>query len=310
MESIAIAVVGSINVDHVLKVKVFPKLGETIIAKSYELVGGGKGANQATSMGKLGMNVHMFGKIGNDIYGKLILKSLQKCNVSIENIIIDRKNSTGAAFITVDEVGDNTIVINSGANATLSLKDIDNFERKILKNDIIVLQMEIPKDIVSHIINMAKESNKIVLLNLAPALNIENDILNKVDFLILNELELECLTKVSYSIQNLNLAIKKIREFYHNKLIVTLGIDGAAYSISNNDFKIIPTFNVATVDRTGAGDAFIGGFTSGLVANKNIEDCVVMGNAAGAFSVTILGAQSSLPYKNELEDFLKLKEKG
>jgi len=305
-----IAVVGSINIDHVLKVAMFPKLGETIIAKSYELIEGGKGANQAASMGKLGMNVQMFGKVGDDIYGKLVMESLKKCNVNIENVIIDKTNSTGSAFIIVDKVGNNTIVVTPGANGTLSLKDVDSFEMKILKNDIIVLQMEIPEAIVSHIVNMAKESNKIVILNLAPALNMKNNILNKVNFLILNESELEFLTKVKCSIQNIKLAIKKIREFYHNKLIITLGLDGAAYSISNNDFKIIPTFDVATVDKTGAGDAFIGGFTLGLVANKNIEDCVAMGNAAGAFSVTILGAQSSLPYKNELEDFLKLKEKG
>jgi len=287
----------------------FPKLGETIIAEKYELFGGGKGANQAASMGKLGLNVQMFGKTGDDIYGKLVMKSLKKCNVNIENVITGKTSSTGAAFIIVDKVGNNTIVITPGANGTLSMKDIDSFKMKILKNDIIVLQMEIPKDIVGHVINMAKESNKIVLLNLAPALNMESNILNKVDFLVLNELEVEYLTKVSCSIQNLNLAIKKIREFYHNKLIITLGPDGVAYSISSNVFKIIATFNVATVDRTGAGDAFIGGFTYGLAANKNIEDCAILGNAAGAFSTTKLGAQSSFPNEKELEDFLKLKER-
>lgn len=287
----------------------FPKLGETIIAEKYELFGGGKGANQAASMGKLGLNVQMFGKTGDDIYGKLLMESLKKCNVNIENVITGKTSSTGAAFIIVDKIGNNTIVITPGANGTLSMKDIESFKMKILKNDIIVLQMEIPKDIVSNVINMAKESKKIVLLNLAPALNMENNILNKVDFLVLNELEVEYLTKVSCSIQNLNLALKKIREFYHNKLIITLGPDGAAYSISSNDFKIIPTFNVTTVDGTGAGDAFIGGFTYGLVKNKNIEDCATLGNAAGAFSTTKVGAQSSFPNKEELEDFLKLKEK-
>jgi len=306
----SIAVVGSINVDHVLKITVFPKLGETVIAEGYEIIEGGKGANQAASMGKLDLDVYMFGKIGNDVYGKYILKSLQKCNVNIENIITDKNSSTGSAFITVDEAGNNTIVVNPGANGNLSLEDIENFKRKILENDILVLQMEIPRDIVAFIINIAHRSNKIIILNLAPALDLENDILNKVDFLILNELELENIAKIDYSIKNLGLAIKKIREFYYNKLIITLGLDGAAYSISNNNFKVIPTFNVKAVDRTGAGDAFIGGFTSGIVARKNIEDCIVMGNAAGSYSVAALGAQSSLPYKSELESFMNLNKRN
>ena len=299
-----VAVVGSINIDHVLKVKKFPKLGETISAESYELLEGGKGANQASSMGKLGLNVQMFGKIGNDIYGKQVVDNLAKCNVNIKNVISDKENSTGAAFITVGENGNNTIVLTSGANGDIKLKEIKGVLNKILNNDVIVFQMEIPEYIVWHVISKAKEANKLVILNLAPAVNINNSILNKVDYLIINEVEAEFLTKKKCSVNRMKLIIKELRKFYQNKIIITLGSIGAVYSILEEDYKIIPAFKVKSVDQTGAGDAFIGGFIYGLVNKKGIEDCIKLANANGALATTIVGAQKSFPSLDELNDYL------
>lgn len=204
----SVAVVGSINIDHVLKVEKLPKLGETISSNSYELFEGGKGANQALSLARLGLDVYMFGKVGNDDYGRLLLESLKKSNVNIDNIIIDPNVKTGAAFITVDNKGNNTIVLTSGANGSISIEDIKNLQNKILENDLLLLQMEIPKETVVFMIKMAKKFNKLILLNLAPATEIETDIINKVDYLILNESEMEFLTNLKYTGNNLASSIK------------------------------------------------------------------------------------------------------
>lgn len=299
-----VLVIGSINLDNVLRVQNLPKRGETIIAKNYEIVEGGKGANQAAAVGKLGVKVSMFGKIGNDIYGEMLLKSLKDSNVNTENIIIDEKISTGTAFITVENSGENTIVIDHGANGKIKLEEIKRLESKIFSNDIIVTQMEIPIEIVFYVIKKARKLNKIIILNLSPAVKIPDKILNQIDFLILNELELEFLTNVIYSRNSLNDAIKKLRNFYKNKIVVTIGPDGAAYSLNDNQLKIIPTFDVIPIDKTGAGDAFIGGFVFGLANDKNIDECIKLGNATGSLATTIIGAQKSLPHLSKLKNFL------
>jgi len=299
-----VLVIGSINLDNVLRVQNLPKRGETIIAKNYEIVEGGKGANQAAAIGKLGVKVSMFGKIGNDIYGEMLLKSLKDSNVNIENIIIDEKISTGKAFITVENSGENTIVIDKGANGKIRLEEIKRLENEIFSNDIIVTQMEIPIEIVFYVIKKARKLNKIIILNLSPAVKIPDKILNQIDFLILNELELEFLTNVIYSRNSLNDAIKKLRNFYKNKIVVTIGPDGAAYSLNDNQLKIIPTFDVIPIDETGAGDAFIGGFVFGLANDKNIDECIKLGNATGSLATTIIGAQKSLPHLSKLKNFL------
>lgn len=298
------AVIGSLNIDHVLKVDRLPVLGETISSNNYILSEGGKGANQAVAIGKLGLNVHMFGKIGNDEYGRLLINSLNNANVNIEGIMIDYYHKTGAAFITIDKNGNNTIVITPGSNGSLNLRDIKKIENLIFDQDIILLQMEIPKDIVIYIINRVRELDKLILLNLSPPMNIDNFILNKVDYLILNESEMEFLTQIKYLGNNLDVEIKELRKYFHNNLIITLGPDGAAYSIENKEFELIPTYNILSVDKTAAGDAFIGGFVYGLSKSLDIKTCINLGNANGSLATTIIGAQKSLPNLSELKTFL------
>lgn len=300
----SVSVVGSLNIDHILTVEKLPSFGETISSINYEVSEGGKGANQAVSIGKLGLKVYIFGKIGNDEFGHLLVKSLESSNVDTGGVIIDSIEKTGSAFITVDKNGNNTIVVTPGANGSLSLTDIKNFENLIFKNDILLLQMEIPKDLVIYLITKAKEMEKTILLNLSPAMNIDKETINKIDYLIVNESEMEFLTNIKYMENNLNIEINELRKFYYNNLIITLGPLGAAYSTKSRNFKIIPTFNVETIDKTAAGDAFIGGFIYGLVKGQDIEGCIYLGNANGSLSTTIKGAQKSLANRNTLDDFL------
>ncbi|MBE3093577.1 MAG: ribokinase [Actinobacteria bacterium] len=301
----SVVVVGSLNVDHVLKVKELPLKGETIISESYDLHEGGKGANQAVAIGRLGMDVCMIGKIGKDVYGEMLLESLTRSNVRIESMIVDKKLRTGIALITVDRKGNNTILLYPGANWGLKINDILKNKKMIKECDIVVLQQEIPKDVISFTIDIAKELKKTVILNFAPALGLSKDSIKKVDFLILNELEISKLTGIKCNERNVEEPITWLKRFFKNNIIVTLGEYGSVCMTSCGDYYRIPSISVNSVDSTGAGDAFIGGFVYGLVQKKNINNCVILGNVAGAIAVKTVGAQASLPYENELKKFLE-----
>ena len=300
----SVTVVGSLNIDHILSVKNLPALGETIHSTGYEIAEGGKGANQASAIGRLGIKVSMFGKVGDDDFGRLLINSLKSSGVYIEGIIIDINSNTGSAFITVDSSGNNTIVLNSGANGCLDMEDIKKFEDSIFSSDILLLQMEIPKNIIIYLIEKARNLKKTILLNLAPAMDIEKDILNKLDYLIVNETEMEFLTNIKFDGNNLDEEIKNLREFFYGNLIITLGPLGAAYCLKGLEFTTLPTFDVVTKDKTAAGDAFIGGFIYGLANGKDINSSVIIGNANGSLSTTIIGAQKSLPDLKKLNIFL------
>ena len=301
----SVVVVGSLNIDHVLKVKELPLKGETIISESYELHEGGKGANQAVAIGRMGINVCMIGKIGKDIYGNMLLESLEISNVRTEGVIVDKKFRTGIALITIDRKGNNTITLYQGANKGLKINDILKNKKVIKECDIIVLQQEIPKNVVQFTIDIAKEFNKIIILNFAPAVELSKDSIKKVDFLILNESEISKLTGIKCNERNVEEPIAQLKKFFKNNIIVTLGEYGSAYMTSFGDYYRIPPIRVNSVDSTGAGDAFIGGFVYGLVQKKKIYNCVTLGNIAGALSVKKVGAQASLPHENELKNFLK-----
>lgn len=299
-----VTVVGSLNIDHVLKVNTLPLRGETLISNGYDMSGGGKGANQAIAIARLGIFVNMIGKVGGDIFGEILIKNLTESGVKMKGVIVDKSQRTGAAFITVDRDGANTIVVVPGANQRLTADDIRTKRSQILESNIVVLQMEIPTDIISYVISFAKKLGKLIILNYAPAVNIDMNILEKVDYLIMNEIEIKYLTGISFDFRNIDILVRKLRKFFNKNVVITLGGKGAVLVTLKDEILRVPTYEIESVDSTGAGDAFIGGFILGLVTKKSIEDCIVIGNAAGALSVTKLGAQSSLPYKDELNNFL------
>lgn len=299
-----VTVVGSLNIDYVLKVNALPLSGETIILDGLAILEGGKGANQAASIGRLGISVDMFGKVGKDLYGEMLKKSLIESNVNVDGIITEEEESTGAAFITVDKKGNNTIVVNPGANNKITISDIESKKNRILSSDIIIIQMEIPIKVVSHTITITKDAGKVIILNFSPALDITWDVLNKVDYLILNEIEIERLTDIAFNQLDEKKPIRKLRKFFNGNIIVTLSKKGSICITKKNEIMKVPPFNVKPVDSTSAGDAFIGGFVYGIANRKKIEDCIIYGNACGALATTKIGAQFSLPNKKELDNFL------
>ena len=299
-----VAVIGSLNVDHILKVDELPSKGQTLISGSYDIIEGGKGANQAVAISKMGLAVGMIGKVGEDESGKILIKSLKNSKVGIGGIIVSKSVKTGAAFITVDKDGNNTIIVAPGANCELSIEDIIKKEKQILDSDIVVLQLEIPVGLVSYVINYAKEKDKLVVLNFAPAMDIHKEVLAKVDYLIMNEVEFQFLTGREFRFDSLAESVKRLREFFNNYLVITLGEKGSVCADRDAELLKVPSFRVKAVDSTGAGDAFVGGFILGIIQNRSMKECLQLGNAAGAVSVTKLGAQTSLPDRNEIESFL------
>ncbi|AUF83269.1 ribokinase [Mesoplasma syrphidae] len=298
-----IVVIGSLNVDSVFKVKKIPKPGATIFSSSFEYHFGGKGANQAYTIGKLGGDVELLGVVGNDEYGSKILQHLNKeANVKIDQIRVSSKFFTGMANIIVDDFGDNQIIVHSGANFDFDSKYLETIKKVIDLKEIIILQLEIPLNIVEDIINYAHEQQKIVILNPAPVQSNCEKFLSKVDYLIPNETELEILMNQKFESQSqfLEAAQKFVKEKHIKNLIVTLGAAGS-YLITQNVCKFINVYKANAVDSTCAGDSYLGAFATKLSQGIAIEDALDYAALVSAIVVTKNGAQSSIPSQEEIE---------
>jgi ribokinase len=293
--------------DLVTYVTRMPKIGETVIGKNFKQIPGGKGANQADAIAKLGVPVKMLGCVGVDVMSKALLASLQKDGVDISQIECFEDVSTGIATITVDDAGNNCIVVAPGANYRFIPERIQNIKKAMLDSNIIVTQLEIPLETVKYALKSAKELGKTTILNPAPALELDEALLSYIDILIPNETELEHLSGMSVRneaeiIAAARIIIKKgIKD-----LIVTIGEKGCIY-VSSSQCRIFPAYQVDVVDTTAAGDSFIGAIAVALSEGKLIEEAISFAMAVAALTVTKIGAQSSLPYRCEVEDFLKIK---
>ncbi|WP_129595827.1 ribokinase [Anaerophilus nitritogenes] len=296
-----ITVIGSMNMDLVANVDHMPKVGETIIGKSFEEIPGGKGANQAVAIARLGGQVHMIGKLGDDGFGKTLLEGLTKDKICVEGVKIETNTPSGVALITVSEEGDNSIIVVPGANFTLNKEDIDKNIQIIKESDFLVLQLEVPLDTVKYSLKCAKELGVYTVLNPAPAQKLDDMIIKNIDLLIPNETELEILTGIEINNEEDVLrASKNLIEKGVKSLIVTLGSKGSMY-IDKKGFKKFQAHKVKAIDTTAAGDSFIGGVCVCLSEGKTIEEAIRYGSRVGALTVTKKGAQRSLPYKEEIE---------
>lgn len=301
-----ILVIGSLNMDLVVKVAKLPKLGETILGETLYENPGGKGANQAVAAAKLGGNVSMIGKLGNDNYGEQLLQNLKNNNIRTEGIIRCDK-ITGTAVIEVDSAGNNNIVVIPGSNSELSKEDIDSKAELLDKTDIVILQQEIPIETVEYSLEQASKKGKITILNPAPAIKITEKILTFTDFLILNETELELVSgKESIPEAEYIQAIKELKNKGAKNIILTLGEKGGMYT-DGEEVKDYKALKVKAVDSTAAGDSFIGAFALKLAENATVSDALNFAVGVSALTVTRSGAQQSLPTQEELKLFLESK---
>lgn len=290
--------------DLVVNVQNLPKLGETILGDTFYENPGGKGANQAVAVARLGGNVSMIGKIGKDPYGKMLLENLKSNNININGIIIS-DILTGRAIIEVDNNGNNHIVTIPGSNAELTKEEILDNKKIIEESDIVILQQEIPIKTVEFLLELSKKLGKITILNPAPAQKIENEVLKLVDYLILNETELELITdKDIIKDEEYPEVIKILQERGSKNIVLTLGSKGGMYT-KDKELNSYKAMKVKAVDTTAAGDSFIGAFALKLSEGKNISDSIEFAIGISALTVTKIGAQQSLPTMEELELFLE-----
>lgn len=299
-------VIGSINVDIVCAVDRCPQLGETILALDTSFIPGGKGANQALSLQKMGVDVVLVGKTGCDDFAAIALTELSKHGVDLSRIRQTQEKPTGLAMILVDRKGDNSIVVSSGANGAFSREDISGLESLISASSALVLQLEIPLDRVLEAAQIAKKHGVPVILNTAPAAELPEVLLAAVDILICNETEASILSGVSiHSIEEAKLAASVLhKKIGAGKVIITLGETGTVYAGTSGEINFQPAFKVQAVDTVAAGDAFVGGLVSCIIQGMTLQEAVIWGNACGAVTVTKRGAQISLPEKAEIERFL------
>ncbi len=291
-----IGVVGSINMDMVISADRIPKKGETLNGSKIEYFSGGKGANQAVAVSRLGGNVTMFGAVGNDDYGKKLLKSLNDDGVNTEFIkVIDDINS-GLAIITVGE-NDNTIIVVAGANALVDKAYIDSIKDELLSCEMIIMQHEIPLQTNEYVVKLCKEKGIKTLLNPAPANEISQFVIENVDYITPNEHEAQLIFKDK---------VEENLEKYNEKLIITLGENGVMSSFKDGKIIKVPCRKSNVVDTTGAGDTFNGAFAYFKTSGHELEKALTCANIAAGLSTEKKGAQSGMPTISQVNNEIKI----
>jgi len=299
-----ITVVGSLNMDLVARTPRIPEPGETIIGNDFHTVPGGKGANQAVAAARLGIQVSMVGRVGGDAFAGPLLDNLAAAGVDHTFVTQDSEAATGVALIVVDDAGQNSIVVASGANARLTPADVDKAKTAIASADALLLQLESPLETVTRAAEVARAHGVTVILNPAPARSLPAGLLSLVDVLIPNESETALLTGLPVGDQSqTEAAATALLDLGVGTVILTLGERGAMLAQAGK-MELCPAFAVVPVDTTAAGDAFVGGFAVALAEGRALAEAVRWGNATGALATTKLGAQSSLPTRQELEILL------
>lgn len=302
-----ITVIGSINYDYMLKIKNIPKMGETAVAYDYAFTLGGKGANQAVQCSKLGVKTIMLGMVGNDYMGDFALKELRQYGVDISNIKIANE-TTG--FSVANSLPDGNVfpTIVHGSNFKVNKEYIDSLKDIIINSKVVILQMEIPIDIIEYIIELCSDNNIKVILNTAPANNIRVEYLKKCDFVIANELEAEFYTNIR--IDDVDSAKKSIDKFHKDinaNCIFTLGKKGCIICFKG-EINFFPSVDVKAIETNGAGDSFIGGFVSSYyIFNYDIKQSVDFAQLCSAITITNIGCAKSMPTVEDINKYIKNK---
>lgn len=302
-----IVVIGSSNVDTTLHVKNFPEPGETVNASEVTMAAGGKGANQAVAAAKSGAETKFISRVGEDGSGEFMLKQLKSYGVSLDYVETTAGQNTGHAYITLNAEGQNDIIIDHGANYSLSKDDVDAASDLLGKVDCVIAQFETPLEATIEAFKLAKKQGATTILNPAPAIkDIPAELLKVTDMITPNETESAVITGISINNEaDLKANAKKLHELGVPNVVITYGDKGSYLSTANVE-KLIPPFKVNAVDTTGAGDTFIGYLASKLKADlSNIEEAAVFASRASSIAVQRLGAQPSIPTVQEVEDALE-----
>jgi ribokinase len=297
-----IVVIGSSNTDMVVRADRIPAPGETILGGEFLMAAGGKGANQAVAAARLGGEVTLVARVGNDVFGEEALAGFGREGINTEHVVKDSKRPSGVALILVDREGENVISVAPGANAALSPEDVLRARPAIEAADVVLLQLEIPLQTVQCAAKLARQSGAIVILNPAPAQKLGADLLARVDVLTPNQTETELLVGFPVTAAPSRLkAGQELRRQGVETVIMTMGASGS-FLVADQKAVTVPTITIKAVDTTAAGDAFNGALAVALGEGQETEEALRFANLAGALAATRLGAQPSLPTRAELNE--------
>jgi len=283
-----ITIVGSINMDLITVTDQVANAGETVAGTDFETLFGGKGANQAVAASRLGADVSMIGKVGDDAFGSEMIKNFEENGVDTSGIAVEEKTPSGIANIIVSD-NDNRIIIIAGANGKVDKLHVDQYTSVIKDSDMVLLQFEIPMDTIRHTLDICKKENVPVIINPAPVAELESEYLSAATYITPNEHERAQLIKMR----------KDGLPEYYEKLITTRGSQGASYFKDGREI-MIPPKRVDVVDTTGAGDTFNAAFAVGISEGMTVEGAIYLANDAAGLAVRKLGAQSGMPMREEL----------
>lgn len=300
-----LVVLGSINADHILTLEHFPHPGQTLNGQKYQVAFGGKGANQAVAAGRSGADTTFIACVGNDDLGHRIKEQLAKDNIDTQAVSAVEGESTGVALIFVNQLAENCIGIHAGANAALDSIYVEKHANLIRQSDALLIQLETPLQSIIDAAKIANESDVKVILNPAPARELPEDLLRLVDIITPNETEALSLTGVIVHDEK---DAAEAANILHSKgiktVVITMGSRGVWLSESGKG-QVISGFKVNATDTIAAGDTFNGGFVTALLEGKSVQEAARFGNAAAAIAVTRSGAQPSVPWREEIDQFLE-----
>lgn len=304
-KSAKLAVLGSINADHILNLAHFPRPGETVIGKQYQVAFGGKGANQAVAAGRAGADIAFIACVGADDIGERIRQQLQQDQIDTAPVETVAQEATGVAMIFVNGEGENNIGIYSGANAALTPACVERHQQVIRSADALLMQLESPLDSVLAAARIARASHTQVILNPAPATQLSDELLALIDIITPNETEAEILTGIAVNDDD---DAARAAQALHAKgidtVLITLGRRGVWLSEQGQGQRI-PGFSVQAVDTIAAGDTFNGAFITARLEGVAMQDAVRFAHAAAAIAVTRPGGQPSVPWRTEIDAFLQ-----
>ncbi|MEW6357880.1 MAG: ribokinase [Planctomycetota bacterium] len=316
-----ILVVGSLNMDLVVRAERMPGPGQTLIGRGFQTVPGGKGANQAVAAARLGAKTYMIGRVGGDAFGKTLVENLKQSGVTTDFLKTDKSEPNGIAIIIVDDNGENSIVVAPGANAKVTPRDVRGARAAWNEASHVVLQLEIPLDAVECALDTAREKGVMSILDAGPAMKVPMDLLRKADVLSPNESETEAL--IGRKVTDLDSARDAAKRFLDEGIrtvVLKLGDEGCLVAGANViasaacrgakqshdacNMTHIPAYKVKAVDTTAAGDAFTAALAVSLAEGKTLLDAARYATAVGALAVTAFGAQPSMPTREKVERFI------
>jgi len=297
-----IVVIGSSNTDMVVNSPKMPLPGETILGGEFDVFPGGKGANQAVAAARANGNVAFIAKVGDDDFGKNSIEGYKKEKINTDNIFVDKNTPSGIAVIIVEESsGQNSIVVAGGANNSISIDEIKSCEKIIADADVVLIQLEIPIDVVEYALRIAKQNGVKTILNPAPAQLLSDEILSQIDIITPNETESSILVGIDTDNEkNIKKAAGQLLKKVNEAVLITLGEKGIYYISKNGEESMIAAKVVSAIDTTAAGDVFNGYFAAAISEGKSYNEAIIEANKAAAISVTRKGAQPSIPMMNEL----------